>query len=324
MRYIIYGAGAIGGVIGAKLHQQGYPVSLIARGPHLQAIQARGLVLETPEESVTLDIPAFEHPSDIEFESDDVVLLAMKSQHTNEALIELRDAAGDAIAVVCCQNGVSNEKEAARIFERVYGMVVVTPAAHTEPGVVQATTTGILGMLDCGSYPDGVDATITELATALKSANFVARGDSAIMRMKYAKLLMNLGNALQAACGQPEGEREMMRLLRDEALSCFKAAGIDCAGREEFQSRFKGLMNEAPIRGEYRGGGSTWQSLYRGTGSSEVDYLNGEIVMLGRICKVSTPANRALQQIVNEMTSDGAPPGSVAIEAVYERIAALE
>lgn len=324
MRYIIYGAGAIGGVIGAKLHQQGYPVMLIARGPHLQAIQTNGLVLESPEEIVTLTIPTFGHPREITFETDDVVLLAMKSQHTTEALATLRDVAGDSIAVVCCQNGVSNELEAARIFERVYGMVVVMPAAHIEPGVVQVTSAASGGLLDCGRYPHGVDATINGLAMALESAGFVARADSAIMRMKYAKLLMNLGNSLQAACGSPDGERELMKRLRNEALSCYKAAGIDCAGRDEFQSRFKGLLKEAPIKGARRGGGSSWQSLYRGTGSIEADYLNGEIVLLGRRYDIPTPANRALQQITNEMAKSGAAPGSISIEEVYERITTIE
>ena len=54
MRYIIYGAGAIGGAIGARLFQHSYDVILIARGAHLQAIQQRGLAVESPVETVTL------------------------------------------------------------------------------------------------------------------------------------------------------------------------------------------------------------------------------------------------------------------------------
>ncbi len=50
MRYVIYGAGGIGGVIGARLFQEGQDVVLVARGPHLRAIQERGLVLERPDE----------------------------------------------------------------------------------------------------------------------------------------------------------------------------------------------------------------------------------------------------------------------------------
>ena len=60
-----------------------------------------------------------------------------------------------------------------------------------------------------------------------------------------------------------------------------------------------------------RSGASSWQSLARGTGSIETDYLNGEIVMLGRIHGVPTPANALLQQVANRLAGEGAPPASV-------------
>jgi 2-dehydropantoate 2-reductase len=89
MRFIVYGAGAIGGVIGARLHQAGNEVVLIARGEHLKAIQRDGLKLEAWEESVKLAIPAVGDPSEIEFRADDVVFLCMKTQDTAEALQRL-------------------------------------------------------------------------------------------------------------------------------------------------------------------------------------------------------------------------------------------
>src|SRR5581483_10261633 len=57
VRFIIYGAGGIGGVIGARLHQSGHKVVLIARGSHYEAIEQRGLRLQSAEEDVTLEIP---------------------------------------------------------------------------------------------------------------------------------------------------------------------------------------------------------------------------------------------------------------------------
>ena len=60
----------------------------------------------------------------------------------------------------------------------------------------------------------------------------------------------------------------------------------------------------------HRAGGSTWQSLQRGTGSIETDYLTGEIVLLGRLHGVPTPANRALQAIATRMALTGEPPAS--------------
>ena len=82
VRFVIYGAGGIGGVIGARLHQSGHEVVLIARGSHYEAIEQRGLRLQSAEEDVTLEIAVVDHPGRISLDEDDVVILAMKSQDT--------------------------------------------------------------------------------------------------------------------------------------------------------------------------------------------------------------------------------------------------
>jgi hypothetical protein len=66
-----------------------------------------------------------------------------------------------------------------------------------------------------------------------------------------------------------------------------------------------------PVAGERRGGGSSWQSLARGTGSIEVDQLNGEIVLVGRLHGVATPVNGLLQTVAHELVQRGAEPGSL-------------
>ena len=82
MRFVVYGAGAIGGVVGARLFQQGHDVVLIARGAHYEAIRERGLRIQSPDDDATLAIPVVDHPSQLAFTPDDVVFLAMKSQGT--------------------------------------------------------------------------------------------------------------------------------------------------------------------------------------------------------------------------------------------------
>ncbi len=67
MRYVIYGAGAIGGTIGARLAQHGHDVALIARGPHLEALRDDGLTLRTPDETVTQKIAVAGHPHEIDW-----------------------------------------------------------------------------------------------------------------------------------------------------------------------------------------------------------------------------------------------------------------
>ena len=94
-----------------------------------------------------------------------------------------------------------------------------------------------------------------------------------------------------------------------------RAAGIDFASADEDKER-RGRPDAACGRsnGEFRGGGSSWQSLARGTGSIETDYLNGEIVMLGRMHGVPTPANELMQRVANEQARAGAAPKSVPVE----------
>ena len=70
-------------------------------------------------------------------------------------------------------------------------------------------------------------------------------------------------------------------------------------------------MTMGEIEGRPRGGGSSWQSLARGTGNIEVDYLNGEMVMLGRLHGVATPVNELLQRRANEAAEARTPPGSI-------------
>ena len=119
----------------------------------------------------------------------------MKSQHTADAVAELARVAPPGIAVACAQNGVANERVALRSFPDVYGIAVMLPATHLSPGVVDAWSTPVTGLLDIGRYPAGVDATAEAVAAAFAEATFdsVARPD--VMRWKYRKLEVNLGNA---------------------------------------------------------------------------------------------------------------------------------
>src|SRR5215217_5026630 len=222
MRFVVYGAGAIGGVVGGRLAEAGHEVVLIARGEHHDAIRDDGLRLVSPDaDPVTLPIPVVSHPAGIEFRDDDVVLMAMKSQHTGEALGALA-----AIAVVCVQNGVANERAALRLFDDVYGVCVVCPALHLEPGVVEAHASPITGILDVGRFPRRVGPRGEQIAAAFASATFesVARDD--IMRWKYGKLLNNLGNAVDALCGPDPAASVVHRRAWTEGAAVLAAAGI--------------------------------------------------------------------------------------------------
>ncbi len=316
MRYIVVGAGAVGGAIGGRLFQHGHDVVLVARGDHLAALRSTGLKLRDPDSTVQLSIEAVGNVADARPQGDDVVILATKSQHSEALLGDLEVTAPPRIAVVCAQNGVENERLALRRFANTYGMKVVLAGTHLEPGVVEISTAPLWGVLDVGRFPGGTDELARRIAEDLRGSGFDARATPKVMAHKYAKLLSNLANAVQAACGtldDPIG-RALGDAAREEARACYLAAGIEVADAGEEAERLRARGFSMPVGGADRAGGSSWQSLRRVTGNIGTDWLNGEIVLLGRLYGVATPVNERLQAVANKMAHEAMAPGSIPAE----------
>jgi 2-dehydropantoate 2-reductase len=322
MRFVVLGAGAIGGAVGGRLFQQGFDVTLVARGDHGRALRS-GLVLEDPKETVTLPITAVERVADVSWEGDAdgeaVVLLAVKGQHTDQALAQLMNASAPSTTpIVCMQNGVENERRALRHFPRTFAMCVMCPASQLHPGVVQVHSAPVSGLLDLGCFPRGLDSQAQAIADAIDATPFesVARPD--IMRWKYRKLLMNLSNAVEALCGPGARFSPLAKEAQREGKEALAAAGIEAVSSDEDRER-RGdhLQMAATASGEWQGG-SSWQSLARGAGSIEAEYLNGEIALLGGLHGVPTPVNEMLQRMALRAASEGTPPGSMRLEELSE------
>jgi 2-dehydropantoate 2-reductase len=317
MRFLVVGAGAIGGLVGARLFQQGEDVTLVARGAHADAL-ARGLVLEAPEETETLPIPVITEPGQFTWTDDTVVLLGVKGQQTEFALSQLVLVAHPGTPVVCMQNGVENERRVVRRFPNTYAMCVMCPATHLQPGVIQAHSAPVSGLLDLGRYPTGIDEQGHAIAAALDATTFESRALPDIMRWKYRKLIMNLANAVEALCG-PEGRfSPLAKAAQQEGIAAMAAAGIDVATSEEDRER---RADHIQLRNTSSGewsGGSSWQSLARGTGSIEAEFLNGEVVLLGALYSVPTPVNSLLQRLALQAAATGSGPGGYSVERLSE------
>ncbi|NKC00587.1 MAG: ketopantoate reductase family protein [Pseudomonadales bacterium] len=309
MHFIIYGAGGIGATIGARLFQQGEQVTLIARGAHKERLQAEGLKFVSPDGQVQLSIPTVGHPEELDLnDSNAFVMLCMKSQHTEDALRAVAGRLHQQAGITCVQNGVANERMSLRYFKNTYATVVNLPAMHLEPGEVVTHATGVGGILDTGCYPGGVDARAEVVTQALTKAGFSAEPDGRVMRQKYAKLLVNLGNIVQAGFKEGEDTKRITKVMRDEALACYEAGGIDCASRDEVRDRRAAGYRLEDIPGYERTAGSSWQSLARGTGDIETEFLNGEISLLGRLHGVDTPYNDAAVEIARRSVTQSLGP----------------
>jgi 2-dehydropantoate 2-reductase len=321
-RYVIYGAGAIGALVGAKLRQAGRDVLLIARGAHGEALGRDGVRVRTPEGETAVATRVANDIGAADLRSDDTLVLAMKTHQAGAAIERLAAAAPLGLGVVCTQNGIEAERIALRFFEHVYGALVYVTAAQGDPGVVHLYTHPTCGVVDVGRYPDGLDAGAARIAADLTAAGFDSAARPDVMAWKRGKLVLNTVNGLDAICAPLDDLHAVIRRARTEAEACFAAAGLDFVPRRELYLRTAAHPQVETVAGLVWPGSSTTQSLLRGDQATEADYLNGEIVRLGRTYGVATPVNVVLQQLVREMASAGAPAQSMSPQAVLLRLRA--
>jgi 2-dehydropantoate 2-reductase len=329
VRYVVIGAGAIGGTIGGRLGQHGHEVVLVARGAHADRLREKGLRLLTPTGPVELHAPVAKSPADVVLTGEDVLVLAVKVQDAAGLLAEWAAApvgastAGRTLPIVCAQNGVEGERLALRWFRRVVGVCVYLPASHLEPGVVISEGAPVSGGFVLGRYPFGRDELVEEIAADLAGSGFATTVSDDVMAAKRGKLLDNTGNALDAVCRPEEGAAAFREAARAEGVAVLQAAGTPAQDRAEALPQLAEVgFRTAPVAGAERLGSSSWQSLHRG-GSVETDWLNGEIVRLGREHGVPTPVNEALQVLADASVREGLGPRAFGVQDVAALVAAI-
>jgi len=235
MRFVMCGAGAIGGVLGGQLAKAGFDVIFIDKIPeHVEAIHQHGLQLKGVHGNHRFNIPAVMQASEVDFRPDDVIFLAVKSFHCDAAVAELRRATTLELPMFCSQNGVANEGTAARYFQNVNGVMVLVAAKRLVPGEVVHTGNGPVGI---GTYPAGLSQAARDVAAALDKTDLPVYTTAHIDRAKWNKMLINLNNATmgltglasQEAGAHPEA-RAWMADVWDEGAGVLHAAGIAYEG----------------------------------------------------------------------------------------------
>src|SRR3989442_2316044 len=306
MQVVVFGAGAIGSVVGARLHESGVAASLVGRRAHVDAIQANGLMVKGPDQSRLVRVPA----TTVLADPADIILLTVKSQDVREACRTIARLDSDA-TVVTMQNGVRSDREAADILgrHRIVGCVLNISATYLEPGVVEQNTRELLQV--GAPFPESaarIDSVLGVLSPSLTTEHVPD-----IARARWTKLMANLNNAIMTITGLPIGKalrHQRLALLSNatfpEAVNRGPLSGIGL-DHSRLARTFR-LMSTLPMSLSYivfvgrlarnfpadsTYGPSTLQSLQRGS-SSELDYLNGEIVTLGEQIGRPTPYNTGL------------------------------
>jgi 2-dehydropantoate 2-reductase len=232
------------------------------------------------------------------------------------------------VPIVSLQNGVANEAIIARRFQKVYAGLVFFSATQVNPRLILVPPGRHLAF---GLYPSGVDELAEAIAADFSRAGFDSIASAHVMSMKYGKLVANLNNATHAITGYwlelgatDEEMRRLMLAVREEGIRVLDAAGIEVEPPpgepspiriREWSERLKQPVDPEKRRRAVgleerdRTHASTSQDLYFGRRTSEAEFLNGEIVRLGKRLGLPTPYNSALLEIVDAMFERGLSPG---------------
>lgn len=318
MRVAVIGAGAIGCVTGAMLSEKGHEVTLVGRPDMVSAVNNNGLVIENAGTKVYY----LAARASLDFEPEAVVF-AVKTQDMEMAAREAQTYLKDSL-IVTMQNGVMSDKIAADVLgrESIVSSVVMYGATYVEPGKVTCNFPG--GLIIGRAFASGSGRDIVGEATALLDGVFDVTVSDDIHGVHWTKLILNLNNAVACVLGMSLQETfEDPRLCRlgvmimKEAYETMEKAGIRLGSLPDLPLEKLQSLLGAPLEvssgvyGNIMKGlskeplpGSVLQSIRRGK-TTEVDYLNGEVAVLGMKHRSPAHINKKMVDLVKSVEESG-------------------
>ncbi len=317
MDVAVIGAGAIGGTVAALLHRSGHRVEVTARGDQLRAIESRGIRLSGAWGEHTAKVDAGtglrRRPA--------LAILATKAMDASAAAAANAQAIGDAPLIVM-QNGLGGLEAVASAVPNtpLVGALSLIAASLTSPGEITVTTAAStwLGMADPREADDPAHFAARILGQAIP-CKVVANFEGA----RWTKLIINQVNALPAITGMSvQAVIDHPELRRLMAASMQEAVRVGLARGIRFEE-VQGITHADALRlaasgtdadfialrlreylGDVPNPGSTLQSIRRGQ-ASEIDYLNGAVVLAAREAGIAAPVNQLLVELVHEVERSG-------------------
>lgn len=298
LRICVFGAGAVGCYFGGLLARDGHDVTFVGRPAHVDAINARGLILETA--TATEHVPARAAADAAGIDRPDLVLVCVKSSDTEGVARSLAGRLAPHTVILSLQNGIDNAER----FSALAGRAAVPAIVHAGtgmagPGHVRHHGGGELVI---GAAPDSA-----ALAGVLAAAGIPTAVSDDIDADLWGKLVVNCAyNGLSAVGAIPygamlrtDGAREVMLGVVAECTAVARACGVTLPSDIAAQvlavaERMPGQMS------------STARDLLRGK-PTEIDFLNGHVVRKGAEHGIPTPINLALLVAVR-LAEQGRPP----------------
>jgi 2-dehydropantoate 2-reductase len=324
MKVTVFGAGAIGGYIAARLAVAGNEVSIVARGDHLEAIRARGLRLDDRGQSRHLPIPATDRPETLG--PQDLVVLGLKAHSLSAAAPGIAALLGPETVLLPAQNGIpwwftyrcGGALEGARIAavdpdgslserlspSRVIGCVVYMAVAVPEPGLVRRFGGNMLVL----GEPDGrMTPRLQRLAELFTAAGIKIEATPSIRDAIWMKLWGNvafnpvsvLTSATMGVMADDPGVRAVLRIAMGEMRAVAEKLGA------HFAKDVEARIEEARYVGDFKT--SMLQDLEAGR-PIEVDAMVGAVAELGARVGVATPMLEAIGALARLRARRGPMP----------------
>jgi 2-dehydropantoate 2-reductase len=317
--FVIWGAGAMGGSIGADLARAGVPMVFVDTDQaHVDAMNDRGLTITGPVASFTTPVSAH-HPDDLAGRYD-TVFLCVKAHHTREAAEALLPFLAPDGAVVSIQNGLCElnlEEIVGR--ERTVGAFVNFGADYLEPGVVHRGNRGatVVGELD-GTVSDRVGG-IHRLLTHFEPNAVLTENIFGFLwgKLGYAALLFATAltdDSIADVLAHPVHRPTLVELAR-EVMRVANARGVRLEGFDGFDPEAFAPHQEDPVahrsldalvafnRASAKTHSGIWRDLAVRKRKTEVDAQLGWVVRFGRESGVPTPLTEAVVQQIHEIES---------------------
>jgi 2-dehydropantoate 2-reductase len=305
MKIAVFGAGAIGGYLAARLHDAGTEVSVIARGPHLAAIRANGLTLECDGQRKVARLPASDRAE--EFGPQDYVIITLKANALPAAAPEIAKLMGPQTTLVTSFNGipywyfygmdgpwrdlvVESVDPGGQLWHllpprQVVGCIIFHAAEVITPGIIRHTYGNRFSL----GEPDGSkSARIEALSQTLSKAGLKAPVCANIRDEIWLKLWGNLAfNPMSALTGLTVDQLAFQPDLRAAARSMMEeAARVAESLGTRFSMNIEERMDLTGSVGAHKT--SMLQDLERGR-PMEIDALLGVVVELGRLTGKPVP-----------------------------------
>lgn len=299
MRFIVVGAGGVGGCFGGELARVGHEVTMFARGAHLEALRRNGLTVRTPDGEFTTRVGAVGEPERLP--PADVALIAVKSYSLAEIVPAARAVAASGAYIVPLLNGVTAADEliaAGVARSSVLGGIARVSAARIGPGIVERRSTFQSAVI--GELGGGASDRATAIATAFRGAGIDARASEAIDVELWQKYVFI--TAMAAVCGlarspigpvrdAPGGSRLIERAV-SEVVAVARARGIPLPQDEA--SRTTAYIGTLPAEMKP----SFLLDLESG-GPTELETLSGAVARLAADAGIACPVHETATTVLS-------------------------